>query len=144
MPGQPNLAAKPGRVMGRDQPSLGRKVWAQGGYRSLGYSPDAWWKLHYSDDRTWAPFSWRLMESREVALVTLPDLCCHRGLCSAPDSRLEPCSLNQVQPGGACNGAHHASKCTYISCRRRKLGLRWGAPCYSAPEATSIHSAPQL
>lgn len=83
------------------------------------------------------------MESRGVALVTLPDLYCHRGLCSAPRLQAGALLIESGPAGGACSGAPCAFEFTYISHRQRKLDLRWGAPCYSAPGFLSVFiSAP--
>lgn len=67
------------------------------------------------------------MESRGVALVTLPDLCCHRGLCSAPRLQAGALLIESGLARGACNGVT-ASEFTYISCKQRKLDWRWRAP----------------
>lgn len=86
------------------------------------------------------PLLQRLMESSWVALVTPPDLCCHHGLCSAPGLQAGAQLIESGLAGGAWDRAHCASEFTYIGCRQRKADLRWGAPCYSAPETTSTHT----
>lgn len=78
-----------------------------------------------------------------MALVTLPDLCCCRGLCSAPRLQAGALLIESGPAWGACSGAHSASEFTYINCRQRKLDSRLGAPCYSAPSLPSVFvSAP--
>lgn len=91
-------------------------------------SPGVWWR---AEEWPWWPCL--------TSTVTV-------GFVQCPDSRPEPCSLNQAQPGESANRAPCASKFTYAGCRQRKLDLRWEAPCYSAPEATDsrIYTLPQI
>lgn len=46
------------------------------------------------------------MESRGMASVTLPDLCCHRGLCSAPRLQAGALLIESDPAKGACHRAH--------------------------------------
>lgn len=44
------------------------------------------------------------MESREVTLVTPPDLSCHRGLCSVPRLQAGALLIESGQPGEPATG----------------------------------------
>lgn len=108
-PEWPKRAARPGRIVGRGWLSWRPAFTWQKRLDPLWLLepwvlPRCLVEIVLVDDRTCAPFPWSLMESRGVTLVTLPDLCCHHGLCSVPWLRLEPCSLNQAWRGEPATG----------------------------------------